>query len=362
MGNKNLRNRNDPFAAVVESYYLETQEGLFFAVKGLEHPPDRLIAILRYVPDPEKGDRRKGGVSYRRLYQFAEQDQFIKATYPHYLAWDPVFQTTLQSVPKSLVKRVYDPRLRLQELSRAPAMERIEEDAVAFASLLQKEAGVPWSILGLTGSLLIGLHTELSDLDLAVFGMQNCKKVFQALRSLLDAQSGAGLCRFDTQGFEELYAQRVVDTRMDFQEFVSLEKRKVNQGDFRERTYFVRFIRESRAAGEFYGSLRYTPLGRAKITASIADDQEAIFTPCRYLLSGALSLEGPSPPKLNEIVSFRGRFCEQARAGESIVASGTLERVQNNRGDVWHRLLLGNYPEDNMIVRMDSKNKFKILN
>ena len=44
---------------VVESFYLETMEGLFFAVKGLEHPPDRWIAVLRYAPDPERGSREK---------------------------------------------------------------------------------------------------------------------------------------------------------------------------------------------------------------------------------------------------------------------------------------------------------------
>ena len=33
------------------------------------------------------------------------------------------------------------------------------------------------------------------------------------------------------------------------------------------------------------------------------------------------------------------------------MAAGTLERVQNSQGDVWHRVLLGNFPEDTMLVR-----------
>jgi predicted nucleotidyltransferase len=221
---------------------------------------------------------------------------------------------------------------------------------VAFAGVLQKEAGVPQSILGITGSLLIGLDAEFSDLDVAVFGKRNCKKAHQALRRLLDAPSSTGVRRLDTQGVEALYAERAADTHMAFDEFVTVEKRKANQGRFRERTYFVRFIQDAHEAGEIYGHRRYTPLGRATITASIADDQEAIFTPCRYLLSGVRILEGPPALKLDEIVSFRGRFCEQARSGESVLAAGTLERVQNSRGDVWHRLLLGNYPEDTMVV------------
>jgi predicted nucleotidyltransferase len=254
-------------------------------------------------------------------------------------------------VPKSQVRQIYDPRLRLRELVQTPAGKEIEEDAIAFAGLLQKEAGVPWPAFGITGSLLIGLHNELSDLDIAVFGTQNCTEAHQALQRLLDSQSCSELRRLDTRGVEELYAQRIADTHMAFHEFVSLERRKVNQGSFRKRTYFIRFIKEAHEAGEIYGHRQYTPLGRATITASIADDADAIFTPCRYVLSGARSLEDGPQPDLNEIISFRGRFCEQARTGESVMAAGTLERVQNSQGDVWRRLLLGNSPDDTMVVR-----------
>jgi predicted nucleotidyltransferase len=338
-------------AGVVESYYLETQDGLLFAVKGFEHPPDRWVGVLRYAPDLRNGDRRKDGRSFRRLYGFAEQEQLIRAAFPQYLAFDPVFQTTLQSVPRAQVQQIYDPRLRLRELGQAAPREGLEEDATAFTGLLQSEAVVLPSCLGITGSLLIGLHTELSDLDVAVFGTQNCYAVHQALRRLLDTQSGKELGRLDARGLEELYSQRGADTHMTFPEFVSLEKCKTNQGRFRDRTYFVRFIKEPHEAGGKYGYQRYTPLGRQRISALIAGDREAIFTPCRYLLFDVRSLEGSPLPDLKEIVSFRGRFCEQARIGDTVLAAGTLERVQNRRGDTWHRLLLGNSPDDTMRVR-----------
>jgi predicted nucleotidyltransferase len=336
------------FVGVIESFYLETREGLFFAVKGLEHPPDRMIAVLRYAPDPEKGDRKKDGKSYRRLYHFAEQEYLIRSAFPQYLAFDRMFQTTLQSVPGSMIERIYDPRLRLQELLQSPARSAIEEDALAFLRLLQNEAQVPPSALGITGSLLIGLHTEHSDLDVVVIGTEHCAKVYQALRRMLEAQSCAELRRLDSQGIHELFAQRVVDTYMPFSEFAKLEKRKVNQGRFRERTYFIRFIKRADEAGEIYGSLRYTSLGRATVVASIADDREAIFTPCKYLLSDIRILEGPQLSDLNEIASFRGRFCEQVRTGELVYAAGTLERIEHNQGSVHHRLLLGNFPEDTL--------------
>jgi uncharacterized protein len=343
-------NEDDRLIPVAESWYLKTLDGLFFAVKGLEHPPDRWIAVLRYAPDTGNGDRRKDGISYRRLYHFAEQEQWILKNNPQYLAYDSVFQTTLQSVPVSAIKQFYDPSLRFRELTQTSDRNAVEEDAVAFLRLLQKEADVPPSCLGITGSLLIGLHTEHSDLDVVVFGALHCRKVYRLLHSLLDADSGSEVTRLDVQGMKALYDQRSADTFMPFDDFVRLEKRKVNQGLFRKRPYFIRFVKESHEVEWHYGRRQYTVLVRASITASIADDRDMIFTPCRYILSEVRSLEHSLPADLNEIVSFRGRFCEQACNGESIMASGVLERVQEGQ-EVHHRLILGNFPEDTFVMR-----------
>ncbi len=112
---------------VIESFYLETSDGLFFAVKGIVHPEDRFIAILRYVPDPQ-GGRSKNGHTYRRYYHFAEQEQILRTQYPHYLAFDPYARTTLQSVPLDRVQHIYDPRARLQEIAQRAGRDSLERD------------------------------------------------------------------------------------------------------------------------------------------------------------------------------------------------------------------------------------------
>jgi len=349
-GNQDLPIQVHDFAEVVEGFYLETTDGLFFAVKGMEHPPDRRIAVLRYVPDPSGGSRKKGNTAYRRMYHFDEQERFIRTACPQYLSYDPVFQTTLQGVPIGQVRTVFDPRKKFREMAEAGARAEIENDAFAFLSRLQTEAGVPPSALGITGSLLIGLYTETSDLDAVVFGTENCYRVYRALQRMLDAAQDGELRRLNAVEMKELFTQRAADTQMNYDDFLALESRKVNQGVFRERTYFVRFVKEAQEIEDAYGRLRYTPLGRSVITASIADDRDRIFTPCRYALSDIRILKGPQLTDLNEIVSFRGRFCEQARTGEAVRASGTLEHIQNSNGGTRHRLLLGNSPEDHMTV------------
>ncbi len=335
---------------VFESFYLETRDGLVFAVKGHEHPPDRWIGVLRYVPDSNYGDRIRNEQAYRRLYGFAEQEERLQKDFPQYLSYDPVFQTRLQSVPRLLTRRIYDPRLRLFELIQAQKRTSIEEDAVDFADLLRKEAGIPSYCIGITGSLLIGLNTDNSDLDIAVFGAHNSVAVYLALRKLVESKSCKELSRLDPKKMEDLYRERSADTEMAFYQFEKLERGKVNQGVFRDRTYFIRFIKEPGEIGYVYGDQSYQKLGRATIRALVSDDREAIFTPCRYLLSRVHSLQGPSLPDLAEIVSFRGRFCQQARVGDCVIATGSLERVQHRSGTVWHRLLLGGSREDTMLV------------
>jgi predicted nucleotidyltransferase len=314
---------------------------LFFAVKGLEHPPDRLIAVVRYAPDP-KGQRNKEGISYRRLYYFAEQERLLQSFYTQYLAFDPQFQVMLQSVPISRIRRVYDPCVRLKELAEKPALEGIEADAVAFTGLIQREAGIPWSAVGVTGSILIGLHIDTSDLDISVFGSQNCRDAYEALGALRNVHSEVQ--RFDSNGIEELYRQRIPDTPMPFEEFARIERNKVCQ-----RPYFIRFIKEAQEAAAKYGDVQYSALGQSTITATIVDDQEAIFTPCEYGVTDVRVVEGP-PVSISEIVSFRGRFCEQARAGDSIRASGTVEQLKYTSGEIRYRLLLGNSSQDTMLV------------
>jgi len=81
----------------------------------------------------------------------------------------------------------------------------------------------------------------------------------------------------------------------------------------------------------------------------VADDSEALFTPCTYRLENVKVLDGPVLEPIIEVVSFRGRFCEQARTGEAIVAQGKIESVTDIKGNRKHyRLILGNKPQDYM--------------
>jgi predicted nucleotidyltransferase len=63
-------------------------------------------------------------------------------------------------------------------------------------------------------------------------------------------------------------------------------------------------------------------------------------------------VEGLKLVPIQQIVSFRGRFCEQAINGEVIEAQGKVELVTNKKtGSEFYRLILGNRPSDYMILK-----------
>jgi len=101
---------------------------------------------------------------------------------------------------------------------------------------------------------------------------------------------------------------------------------------------------------EQYGTVHYQPVGYAKIKATVIDDSQMIFTPCQYKIDNVEIVEGPKAESIREIVSFRGRFCEQARNRESVRAQGKIERVQRKGEQESFRLLLGNNVSDYMIL------------
>ncbi|MGQ4871561.1 MAG: hypothetical protein ACP6IT_06975, partial [Candidatus Thorarchaeota archaeon] len=101
---------------VFEGQFIVTPDNLIFEVKGVVHPPDRVTAYLRYVPDP-RGDRRtERGQRFRKIYDLDMREKYLYENAPQYLHYDPVVGRIMQSVPVDDVVRVLDPVERLTVL------------------------------------------------------------------------------------------------------------------------------------------------------------------------------------------------------------------------------------------------------
>ena len=331
-----------------EGDLLETTDNILFDVKGLIHPSNRVVAFLRYVPDPD-GDRERDGMRYRKVYALSERYALLGQAFPQYLVYDPVFNEHLCEVPVEAVKQHHQPTHRLQDLRYEDELDEVEGTALRFVELLKENAEVPWSKLGISGSILVRLHTSTSDVDPIVYGSETCHKVYSTLRQMLEDRKSL-LKPYSLEELKELFDFRSKDTITSFEDFVRTDSRKALQGKFMGRDYFVRFVKDWNEVKEQYGTILYKPVGYAKIKAKVVDDSEAIFTPCYYRIENVEILEGPHVEPIEEIVSFRGRFCEQAKSGEVVIAQGKVERVQKEGHREHFRLLLGNKVSDHMIL------------
>jgi predicted nucleotidyltransferase len=203
--------------------------------------------------------------------------------------------------------------------------------------------------VGVSGSLLAGLYTSKSDIDPVVYGVDNCRRAYSALKELLKDSTS----KFKPYTHEEvqlLFDFRSKDTTMRFDDFAKLESRKAFQGMFDGTDYFVRFVKDWSEVKEQYGSICYKNSGYSRVTATVVDDSDALFTPCTYAVENVRNVSGPRIEPITEIVSFRGRFCEQAKKNEEIEAQGKIERVTKRNGETHYRIILGKKSSDYMVL------------
>ena len=205
-----------------EGDFIEDLNGIIFDVKGLVHPPNRVVAFPRFIPDVG-GNRKRGNVVYSKVYALSARYALLEKRFPHYLIQDDLFGERLCEVRIDCIKQHYRPTERLQKLRNSSQLDPLEQHAIEFVSFLKDSANIPWTALGVSGSILIKLHTPNSDIDPIVYGSENCYKLYSALMSLSD--KGKGKIRFyrEETSLRALFDFRSKDTSVSFEDFVRTE-------------------------------------------------------------------------------------------------------------------------------------------
>jgi predicted nucleotidyltransferase len=333
-----------------EGDLIKTKSNVVFDVKGTVHPKDKIIAFPRFIPQPE-GTRKDKDATYGKVYSLSDRFRYLQENHPDLIVFDPVFGETLCEVPAEQISEHYQPTEKLASLRTSKRLTALENKALQLATALKEKADIPWSSIGISGSIMAGLTTEKSDIDPIVYGVENCRKAYGALQDLLQDENSQ-FKPYTKQELQILFDFRSKDTHMSFEDFVSIESRKAFQGMFMGTDFFVRFVKDYHEITEQYGDVHYKNSGYIKIVANIADTSDALFTPCTYKLRDVQVVDGPKLEPITEISSFRGRFCQQATVGETIEAQGKIELVTDNKSNTEHyRLILGNKPSDYMILK-----------
>ncbi len=319
--------------------FVETVEGLLFCVVGYLHPPDRVTAYLKYVPDAE-GKWRRGETAYSRVIPYYHVSQventyeFLRERHPEYLHDCPVRNITVSSVPRDRIKVYYRPRERLESITEEPGDE-LESKLRDLVTLLSGLAGLDMKDFGVTGSILTASHSpDFSDIDLTVYGQKASTALREALR---ETRRNDGVIQpFSASKREAWSRSREGRFPLGFGELMEFAERRWNYGEYMGTYFSVHPVRTDHDIAEEYGESIYKSLGSVRGSATVSDASEAIYLPAIYRLE---DVETDSGHDVTEVASYEGLYADMFYAGERIEFSGILERVEGRRSA--HRVVVG---------------------
>ena len=325
--------------------YVETEERLIFCVVGSTHPPDRIISYLKYMPSRE-GEWGSTLKFCRVIYRYTMPNlmdtlRLLSSKYPNYLFYSHVYHIKMSGVPVRSIRKHYVPETRLSKLMEDPPKDRLIEKLIELVDRLSQLSGVSTKDFGVTGSILLGLwRPEISDIDITVYGYENCRKIKEGILQAFNDEE-VPIERLSGREGYEWCERRVREYPISFKDAEKMLESMWRIGIFKGTRFSINPVRVESEA-EKYGDRVYYPRGYGKIRAVISDERESFFTPAKYLVEKVKVLEGPKDVDLREVASYEGVYADIAREGDVIEARGKIEVVEDKlTGETYHRLLVG---------------------
>jgi len=290
-----------PFSLAPKDF-IETPDGLLFAVLSGSEESGRIPAYLRYRRTPEG------------LQKVATQDavEVLEAHGSRFYYESVSRAIRLQGIARDDLHKVYSARSRtLQIVSDEP------HDPVSRAAqkllLYLLDGMVSPKVIGVTGSLLIGAQTPQSDIDLVVYDRVS----FERLRSrILEGIASSMLEDLSPQDWFEAHARR--GASLTFEEYLHHEQRKGNKALVDGIKFDLTLLNPSQQEPEPAQSKG----GLIDLWTRVTDASDAFGFPARY---------GVDHPEVFEVLAFSQTYAGQALVGERIWVRGRLEFLQNGR-------------------------------
>ena len=326
--------------------FLRTPEGFLFCVVGSTHPPDRVMAYLKYVPRKGAGPWSKGSITfYRALRDYTmaslRETLVLLRDYPFYLTYFEAFGTEMSAVPVDRIEEHYKPEERLRQIMGSSSPDILEEKVIGLTDLISDLSGVSISRMGVTGSILLGIHVPgISDIDLVVYGLKASLKVKEAVLRAFEDRS-VEIEKFTKDMVRSWCVRKSKSHPITLEEAFEILRRKWNMGLYAGTRFSIHPVLTEEEAEE-YGSRIYRPVGRAVVRAEVLDATWSIFLPAIYRVRVTSFLEGPRLTDIREVCSYEDLYAGLASEGEEIVVKGKLEMVvDRQRKTTYYRLLVG---------------------
>ena len=175
---------------------------------------------------------------------------------------------------------------------------------------LFEQHGLDLTQIGITGSILVGVQKQSSDIDLVCYG----RDVFHQCRAITRKLIEQGqLQELNDQDWQQSYDRRSCD--LSFADYVWHERRKCNKAVINGRKFDLNFIDHS-ASSE---AVSYQKCGAITLQCRVIDDTHAFDYPAEFKIDHE---------QFDAIVSFTATYTGQAVNGETVEVSGILEQTE----------------------------------
>ena len=290
--------------------FISINNKLFFAVVNEYQEDNHALTFLRYMKD-------NAGI-HKLTTKKAEK--IIRDTYPEFQFDSYYADIVLHGIPINLIKEIYYPEQTVTRLLSMESPDNKQSDAIGIINTLLA-VGFKKDYMGITGSIMLDIHNENSDVDIIIYGREQFLKIRKYIKNSLDK---VGINSLTQVMWKDAYERR--DCALSFNEFYSHEKRKFNKFIFGNSKIDISAIPKK---GEKYKeSGPYKKISKDEISSIVTNDTYAYDFPARYLINHN---------RIKEVVSYTATYTGQARKGEKIEAAGFVEE---DREGV-HRLLVG---------------------
>lgn len=279
--------------------FIETAEGLIFAVveQGLEE--GKALCFLRYVLEPS---------GWKKIAT-DPANQLLQQRHPDYLYYSPILDAHLHAVAADRIVQHHQPKHRLQQIMQASRHDAVERDLFRLCELFGQH-GLDLAQTGVTGSILVGVQNSDSDIDLVCYG----REVFHQCRAITRKLIEQGhLQVLNDRDWRQSYQRRSCDLSLD--DYVWHERRKCNKAVINGRKFDLNFIDSCENAG----SVVYQKCGAITLQCRVIDDTRAFDYPAEFKIDHE---------EIGSIVSFTATYTGQAISGEMVEVSGVLEQSE----------------------------------
>ena len=305
---------------VKSRYYIKSKDNLFFAVNGNNHPKTHYIAFLRYIPS-EDGNRVLNGMKYKKVNS-AQAYKYLKENHPDYLFDWNISNKKMMGIPVEDVKEIYDPVEGLRKIRYAPNKSKLYEKITLLADIFHENSGIPYESMRISGSCLIGLENEKSDIDYIIYGLENHKKAIEYY-SITKNDKHSPLDAINNDYWEFVYNKRIKDNSMTLDEFVWYESRKNNRGLIKGTLFDILLNRLDCEIQE-NTDVNIKQIEKIKIICDICDDSLSYDSPATYKIENVEFIEGHRR-NIEEVLSFTHTYTGIVKNNERVIASGVCE-------------------------------------